>query len=141
MWKFIAAVAGVAALSSCGARPAHRVTSSAIATGECPTAQGKPMDAPLHEIIKSPAAYHGRLVRLSGVYRKGFEVSAIVPASAPSVEPSPTTGIWSSPLPEGLEGRPLELLGYFTSTVRGHGSQWPGSLCVVSWSPAGQDAP
>ena len=56
-------------------------------------------------------------------------------------EPSPGTGIWVSPLPASFAGKRVELIGYFTTAVKGHGDQWPGSLCIASARLAGEDAP
>jgi len=128
-------------LVSCIAPAPTTISSSAIATGECPPAAGATVAASVSDLARSPARYELKLVRVTGYYRSSFEHSAIYASLPAASDPSPVEGIWASPLPEGLDGQRVELLGYFTQSVRGHGGQWAGSLCVVSSSPARQDAP
>ena len=140
MWKLIAPVVGLALLAAC-VQPPTSISSSAIATGECPAAVGVPVPTSISELVQSPARYELKLVRVRAFYINGFEHSAIYGAMPSEGEPTPGLGIWASPLPDRLNGQRAELVGYFTGSVKGHGGQWPGSLCIVSATPARQDAP
>ena len=141
MSKLVAVVVGALALYGCAKSAPATVSSSSIATGECPSVAGHPAATAIAEILRNPHRYNLRPVRLVGLYFSAVENSAVYPVVATGHEPSPGTGIWVSPLPASFAGKRVELIGYFTTAVKGHGDQWPGCLCIASARLAGEDAP
>ena len=141
MGKFTAVAVAAVALVDCSRPEPVAVTSSSIATGDCPHIVAPAIAATIPEVLRSPASFNLKPVRLVGVYYGAFEQSAVYPTVVTGREPSPSTGIWVSPLPDSLIGKRVQLIGYFTHAVKGHWRQWAGALWVASARVAREDSP
>jgi hypothetical protein len=124
-----------------GCQPAARVTDfSGFPIGDCPEVHASPQPVTLDELVASPSAFEGALVRTTGYYRSGFEESALYPN--PRVEAQDARGgVWLFGIDEALSGKRVQITGVFTSTIKGHLSMWPGSVCAVSTKELPPDAP
>ncbi|MBH1431773.1 hypothetical protein I5U42_10750 [Stenotrophomonas maltophilia] len=96
----------------------------------------------LEALRADPMRYHGRLVRVRGVYVDRFEMSALHPG--PPVQDSwAAAGVWVNGIPILVlpPEQAVELTGIVSAGRsgapfgEGHLGQWPAELCVSSILP------
>lgn len=96
----------------------------------------------LEALRADPMRYHGRLVRVRGIYVDRLEMSALHPG--PSVQdPWAAAGVWVNGIPILLlpPEQAVELTGIVSAGRsgapfgKGHLGQWPAELCVSSILP------
>ena len=126
-------------LASC--HPAARVSDfSGFPVGDCPEIHAAPQPVTLSELVSSPSAFEGALVRVTGYYHSGFEESALY--STPKVEAQDAReGVWFFGNENVLSGSRVQVTGVFTSTLKGHLSMWAGSVCTASTKVLSPNAP
>ena len=138
----ILAASMIALLSACHGTAGAGIDTSGFPVGECPRPVGVPQAVSVTSLTQDPARYEGAFIRLSGHYCSRFEHSAVYPDTAQAACGQEfRTGLWLFGMAPGLADKHVEITGYFTQTIKGHLSQWPGSICVTSAHEVSPDAP
>ena len=132
--RSFAVVAGTVLLLGCSAERVQvdAKTLRFLSLFDCPTASGTYESTTISEIITRPAAWDGKPVKVSGYFVSSFEHSAIYPTKQDPFSAIFSGGLWTllSVDREIVSGQRVTLRGIYTTRVQGHGSQWPGSICV-----------
>ena len=112
-------------------------TSRFLSIFDCPVASGTYESVEIAELIANPAIFDGKAVEISGYHISSFEHSAIYPTPQDTFSANFSEGIWTLISTERNVGNKdrVTLRGVYTTKIRGHGSQWPGSMCVHSIVP------
>ena len=139
-WAKLAMVIALLTLLAC-----QRKTETASVVGSlklrdivvdgCPVPNTGPKRVTLIELASNPARYEGMFVSVSGYYYSYFERAALF--GTPEEEPyahRASEGIWLLRMDRALAGKRVQISGIFTTGIKGHLGQWPGSLCVVNKS-------
>jgi hypothetical protein len=103
-----------------------------IALKGCPRPKDAPQHVRLSELTSNPDRYNGIFVSVSGQYYSGFERSALFPPSDTDLHTrTADEGVWLLQMDKSLAGERVQVSGIFTTRIKGHLRQWPGSICVV----------
>lgn len=112
---------------------AQRIEHKDIVISGCPKVDQPARKIILSDLSSDPDRYHGAAVRVDGYYYSYFEHSAIYPAPIPKpYNPEFDKGIWLLHAKPELNGEHVRVIGIFSSRIKGHLGQWPGSICVTS---------
>lgn len=109
-------------------------TADFLSLYKCPTASGSYAPTDVQALVSDSARWNGKAVRISGYFVESSERSAIYPSlEGPSSLAFPA-GVWALiRLNRGpASGQRATFRGIYTSDIRGHLGQWPGTLCVHS---------
>jgi len=113
--------------------PAKKYNWSGSALEECPSARGAAKTVELADLAARPTAYEGTFVRVEGYYYNYFEHAALHPEPEAEIYSGDfDKQIWVRGIDAEYSRQRVQLTGIFTAKSRGHGDQWPGTLCVVS---------
>ena len=115
-------------------------TADFLSIFNCPVASGVYATVSIPQLIANPAAFDGKAVEISGYSISMFEHSAIYPTKQKPFSANFSEGIWtltSVDLSASSE-KPVTLRGIYTTKIRGHLGQWPGSICVHSILPSNE---
>ncbi len=138
----LAATAMLVALLTC--LPAPRNGGGIAPNGlGCPGfSPSRALPVTLEALRADPMRYHGRLVRVRGVYVDRLEMSALHPGP-PVQDPWAAAGVWVNGIPILVlpPEQAVELTGIVSAGRsgapfgKGHLGQWPAELCVSSILP------
>ena len=109
-------------------------TADFLSMFNCPVASGAYAPVSIPQLIANPAAFDGKAVEISGYSISMFEHSAIYSTRQEPFSANFSEGIWtliSTDRNVSSEDR-VTLRGIYTTKIRGHLGQWPGSICVHS---------
>ena len=115
-------------------------TSDFLSMFNCPVASGTYQPVAIANLIANPALFEGKPVEISGYHISSFEHSAIYPTRQEPFSASFSEGVWtliSTDRNVSSEDR-VTLRGIYTTKIRGHLGQWPGSICVHSVRPGNE---
>ena len=115
-------------------------TSDFLSMFICPIASGTYLRVAIPKLIANPATFDGKAIEVSGYHISSFEHSAIYPAWQEPFTSRFSEGIWtliSTDRDVSSEYR-VTLRGVYTTKIRGHLGQWPGSICVHSIGPGNE---
>ena len=109
-------------------------TSDFLSIFKCPAASGTYALSTVSELIASPERFNGKAIKVSGYYTRSFEHSAIYSTPQDPVSATPSEGVWTliSADRSISSGDRVMMRGVYTTKIRGHLGQWPGSICVHS---------
>jgi hypothetical protein len=103
-----------------------------IALNGCPVPEGAPRRVALSDLMSHPDRYNGAFVSVAGYYYSDFERSVLFagPEERPYIRGA-DEGIWLLRMDKSLAGKKVQVSGVFTTEIKGHLRQWPGSICVT----------
>jgi hypothetical protein len=113
-------------------------TSDFLSMFNCPVTSGTYVPVDIPQLIANPATFDGKAVEISGYHISLFEHSAIYPTRQEPFSTNFSDGIWTliSTNRNVSSERRVTLRGVYTTKMRGHLGQWPGSICVHSVLPS-----
>lgn len=86
----------------------------------------------LHHLSRTPQQFHRRWVKVAGMYKQGFEQTALYPArehvSASADEFAPHTGLWVQIGMDWGKPSPMTVVGEFRRGPAGHLGEYFGEL-------------
>jgi hypothetical protein len=115
-------------------------TADFLSMFNCPAASGTYVPVAIPNLIANSAAFDGKAVEISGYHISSFEHSAIYPIRQDPFSTNFSEGIWTligADRDVSSEDR-VTLRGIYTTKIRGHLGQRPGSICVHSVLPSNE---
>ena len=109
-------------------------TSDFLSMLDCPFVSGVYEPVTITELIARPADLDEKPVKISGYFISSFEHTAIYPTQQEPFSATFSEGLWTllNTNSRVVSGQHVTLRGIYTTKIRGHGGQWPGSICVHS---------
>ena len=109
-------------------------TADFLSIFRCPIASGTYKPAKIADLIAHPELRDGKGVNISGYFTNSFEHVAIYPARQDPFSATFSEGLWMllSTDHKISNGQRITVRGVYTTKIRGHLGQWPGSICVNS---------
>ena len=102
-------------------------------TPHCVPVDKVPQEVTVEALLANPERFEGRSVRVEGYYYNRFELRALFSSRVePYASREPAVWVTGIPVFNHFSDRHVAIVGVYTSSERGHGSLWPGTLCALS---------